>query len=305
MSAAHFHQLEKYLNSQVIGQKNVIRQVIIALIAQGHLLLEGPPGTAKTQLLQTLAAALDLPHGRMPFTADLMPCDLLGVEIYHPKKCQFEFHQGVIFHALLLIDEINRAPAKVQSALLEAMSEKCVTINGKTHPLPAPFFVMATQNPLDHIGTYPLPQAQLDRFLFKVQIDYPTPFHEKKILQKRTLSTPTKPLLSLEKLISAYKDSQNLYIAEELEQFCVHWAQHTRQHPYLDQGISTRALLQWISVSKVQAWLEGRDHVLPEDLLETLYPITRHRIASNHQTPPHIQTQDELIAHLLSEVVLV
>ena len=280
--------------------------MIIALIAQGHVLIEGPPGTAKTQLLQTLANALDLPHGRLPFTADLMPCDLLGVEIYHPKKAQFEFHQGVIFHAMLLIDEINRAPAKVQSALLEAMAEKCVTINGKTYPLPSPFFVMATQNPLDHIGTYPLPQAQLDRFLFKVQVDYPTPMDEQKIVQKRSHNeTINRIALSLDTLTMAYHESQNIYMAEELAQFCVHWAQYTRQHAYLEQGISTRALMHWIAVSKVQAWLENRDHVLPEDLLETLYPITRHRITNTHHTPAELHSQDKLIAHLLSEVVLI
>ena len=226
MAAEQFQQLQKYLDQQIIGQSALTKSLLIALLADGHLLVEGPPGLAKTRAINALANGIDGDFHRVQFTPDLLPADLTGTDIYRPETGEFVFQKGPLFHNLVLADEINRAPAKVQSALLEAMAERQITVGSKTYPLPPLFLVMATQNPLEQEGTYPLPEAQLDRFLMHVDIDYPDAETELEILRLtrgEALSVPpvTPPKLTQQDIFSSRKEALALHMAPELEQYLV------------------------------------------------------------------------------------
>lgn len=287
-------QLRLYINQHIIGQESLIRRLLIALLADGHLLVEGVPGLAKTTAIKTLATGLEGEFHRVQFTPDLLPSDLTGTEIYHEGsfKCQF----GPIFHNLILADEINRAPAKVQSALLEAMAERQVTIGRETYPLPELFLVMATQNPLEQEGTYPLPEAQLDRFLMYVRIGYPDVEAEGKILhlvrqeakryQKTQSENQASIHLSQQILFAARQEVLDIYLSPQLEEYLIQLVNATRYPAsysktlasWLEYGASPRATIALDRCSRAHAWLEGRDYVSPDDIHAMVFDILRHRL---------------------------
>jgi MoxR-like ATPase len=285
------------LKKVIVGQDALLERLLIALIANGHLLVEGTPGLAKTLALKTLAHVVQLPFSRIQFTADLLPSDLTGTRIFHADTGTFSTEQGPVFASLVLADEINRAPAKVQSALLEAMEERQVTIGTTTHPLPSPFLVMATQNPLESEGTYPLPDAQLDRFLLHVPLGYPSAADELEILN-RTLATEKpvlQPMLSATALQQLQTLCQQVYVDPCHNQQIVAWVQATRQHPYLWSGASPRGSLALLRCSQARAVLYGRTYVIEEDLFTLMDDCLRHRVVINHAA----KVQGHTIADIL------
>lgn len=314
-------QLSRYLNSQILGQKGLISRLLIALLADGHLLVEGAPGLAKTRAVKELSDGVEGDFHRIQFTPDLLPGDLTGTDVYHPQNGSFVFQPGPIFHHLLLADEINRAPAKVQSALLEAMAERQVTIGGKTYPLPELFLVMATQNPIEQEGTYPLPEAQLDRFLMYVKIGYPDAQIEKDILnltRKEALgaamATPKEeiPQLSQKVLFEARKQVLKVHTSEALENYLVQLVVATRNPGvyseelgrWLRLGASPRATIALDRCSKAHAWLAGRDYVIPEDIHIIAHDVLRHRILLSFEAEAEGISSDEFIDSLLRLVAV-
>lgn len=306
------------LNRAVIGQESVTQSLILALLCNGNVLLEGLPGTAKTRSIKTLGKILGVNLGRIQFTPDLLPADVTGSETYHDKQGsgQLTFEPGPIFNELVLADEINRAPAKVQAALLEAMEERQVTVAGKTYPLSPLFLVMATQNPIDQEGTYPLPEAQMDRFLFKVRVDYPEAEAELAIvrmLQAEESGQIDDPIAIDSAVIFAAREAiQQVSVSEPVEKYLVDLVMATR-HP---QALSTD-LAQWISVgssprasialhraSRAQAWLNGRDHVLPEDVQAVAAPVLRHRLMLSYDALADGIDSDTVITKLLALVAV-
>lgn len=323
-------QLADYLNTRVLGQKGLISRLLIALLADGHLLVEGAPGLAKTRAVKSLSMCVEGDFHRIQFTPDLLPGDLTGTDVYHPEDGSFVFQPGPIFHHMLLADEINRAPAKVQSALLEAMGERQVTIGGKTYPLPELFLVMATQNPIEQEGTYPLPEAQLDRFLMYVKIGYPDADVERGILslarQEATSSdgkeasgkaeagteTYKPPLLPQKTLFKARQQVLNVYTSDALEQYLVELVIATRQPAlysenlarWLRFGASSRASIALDRCSKAHAWLAGRDYVTPEDIHVIAHDVLRHRILLTFEAEAEGMSSDDFIDELLRLVAL-
>ncbi|GAA0291686.1 MoxR family ATPase [Psychrosphaera haliotis] len=296
MSVSRFEQLKKYLDSQVIGQPQFTKAIIVALLADGHLLVEGPPGLAKTRAINALANGLEGDFHRVQFTPDLLPADLTGTDIYRPETGEFVFEAGPLFHNLVLADEINRAPAKVQSALLEAMAERQVTVGKTTYPLPSLFLVMATQNPLEQEGTYPLPEAQLDRFLMHLEVDYPGAETEIEILRltrgealSQKVEPPT-PLTQLE-IFDARKEVLSIHLADELEQYLVDLIIATRQPGKYDKdlakwiafGASPRATISLDKCARANAWLDGRDFVTPNDIQTVFFDCLRHRLLLSYE----------------------
>ena len=296
MSVSRFEQLKKYLDSQVIGQPQFTKAIIVALLADGHLLVEGPPGLAKTRAINALANGLEGDFHRVQFTPDLLPADLTGTDIYRPETGEFVFEAGPLFHNLVLADEINRAPAKVQSALLEAMAERQVTVGKTTYPLPSLFMVMATQNPLEQEGTYPLPEAQLDRFLMHLEIDYPGAETEIEILRltrgealSEKVEPPT-PLTQLE-IFDARKEVLSIHLAEELEQYLVDLIIATRQPAKYDAelakwiafGASPRATISLDKCARANAWIDGRNYVTPNDIQTVFFDCLRHRLLLSYE----------------------
>jgi MoxR-like ATPase len=309
-------QLNHHLNLQVLGQKKLISRLLIALLADGHLLVEGAPGLAKTRAVKELSDGVEGDFHRIQFTPDLLPGDLTGTDVYHPQNGSFVFQPGPIFHHLLLADEINRAPAKVQSALLEAMAERQVTIGGRTYPLPELFLVMATQNPIEQEGTYPLPEAQLDRFLMYVKIGYPDAKVEHDILalsRKEALGAAMAipktsfPKLSQKTLFEARKQVLNVHMSEALEEYLVQLIVATRNPgvyseelgQWLRFGASPRATIALDRCSKAHAWLEGRDYVTPDDIHVIAHDVLRHRILLSFEAEAEGITSDEFIDSLL------
>ena len=296
MSVSRFEQLKKYLDSQVIGQPQFTKAIIVALLADGHLLVEGPPGLAKTRAINALSNGLEGDFHRVQFTPDLLPADLTGTDIYRPETGEFVFEAGPLFHNLVLADEINRAPAKVQSALLEAMAERQVTVGKTTYPLPSLFLVMATQNPLEQEGTYPLPEAQLDRFLMHLEVDYPGAETEIEILRltrgealSQKVEPPT-PLTQLE-IFDARKEVLSIHLADELEQYLVDLIIATRQPGKYDKdlakwiafGASPRATISLDKCARANAWLDGRDFVTPNDIQRVFFDCLRHRLLLSYE----------------------
>ncbi|TAL62825.1 MAG: AAA family ATPase [Legionella sp.] len=313
-------QLGNYLNSQILGQKGLISRLLIALLADGHLLVEGAPGLAKTRAVKELAEGVEGEFHRIQFTPDLLPGDLTGTDVYHPQNGSFVFQPGPIFHHLILADEINRAPAKVQSALLEAMAERQVTIGGRTYPLPELFLVMATQNPIEQEGTYPLPEAQLDRFLMYVKIGYPEAKVEHDILtltRKEALGVVggkrDKALqLSQKTLFEARRQVLKVHTSEALENYLVQLVVATRNPGvyseelgrWLRYGASPRATIALDRCSKAHAWLCGRDYVTPDDIHVIAHDVLRHRVLMSFEAEAEGVSSDDFIDSLLRLVAI-
>lgn len=310
-----FTQLQQYLDTQVVGQNALTTNLLIALIADGHLLVEGPPGLAKTRAINALSHGIEGDFHRIQFTPDILPADLTGTDIYRPETGEFIFQSGPLFHNLVLADEINRAPAKVQSALLEAMAERQITVGNKTYPLPDLFLVMATQNPLEQEGTYPLPEAQLDRFLMKLELDYPNADTEITILRlnrseaKHEKSEKPTPLSQLD-INQARQAALNLHLAEPLEQYIVQLIMATRRPSLyseslaqvIDYGASPRATLALERCARAHALLQGRDFVGPDDIQAVFFNVLRHRIILSYQAEAEGQNVNGVLQQILDYV---
>lgn len=317
MAAEQFQQLQRYLDSQIIGQHALTKRLLIALLADGHLLVEGPPGLAKTRAINALAHGLDGDFHRVQFTPDLLPADLTGTDIYRPETGEFVFQQGPLFHNLVLADEINRAPAKVQSALLEAMAERQITVGNKTYDLPHLFMVMATQNPLEQEGTYPLPEAQLDRFLMHVEIQYPGAETELDILRltrdEALAGDPVEPpQLSQQDIFLARQAALSLHMAPELEQYLVQLVMATRTPAQFDNkmadwiefGASPRATISLDRCARAHAWLAGRDFVGPDDIQAVVHNVLRHRIILSYQAEAEGITVNDVLDNIVASVTV-
>jgi MoxR-like ATPase len=309
------HLLKDWLNQQIVGQNHLVERLIIALLADGHLLVEGAPGLAKTKAIKTLSEGIEGDFQRVQFTPDLLPADITGSDIYRPQQGNFEFQAGPLFHNLVLADEINRAPAKVQSALLEAMAERQVSVGGTTYQLPELFLVMATQNPIEQEGTYPLPEAQMDRFLMHIMVDYPAPETEHLILQlsrREALQekAPGIQLLTQETLFAARKEALGVHMAEPVEEYLVQLILATRDSKgyggnlakWLDYGASPRATIALDRCSRAMAWLQGRDFVTPDDIRAVAHDVLRHRLILSFDAEASGVTANQVIDTLLETV---
>ena len=317
MAVNAFSQLKSYLDTQIIGQPQLTQALLIAILADGHLLVEGPPGLAKTRAVNALAKGVEGSFQRVQFTPDVLPADVTGTDIYRQQTSEFVFEKGPLFHNLILADEINRAPAKVQSALLEAMAERQVTVGKNTYPLSDLFMVMATQNPLEQEGTYPLPEAQLDRFLLHLSIDYPGAEHELDILRLTrgeaiSDKQATTQQISQSELFAARKAILGLYLAEPLEKYLVQLIVATREAAELDEqlgrwieyGASPRATIALDKCARAHAWLEGRDFVAPDDIQAVLHNVLRHRIILSYEAQADGISKDDVISRILELVAV-
>jgi len=320
--------LRDFMNSRILGQQRLCSRMLIALLADGHILVEGPPGLAKTRAVKTLASGVQGDFQRIQFTPDLLPADLTGTDVYRPHDSSFSFQPGPLMHHVIVADEVNRAPAKVQSALLEAMEERQITVGNNTYPLPGFYFVMATQNPIEQEGTYPLPESQLDRFLIKITIDYPEVGSEVEIMRQvrdearlaaeQTARQQTQPDLvpgdilpmSQAMLFAAREEILQLHIAEPVEQYIAQLVDASR-HPqpysqqladWIEYGASPRASLAFDRCSRALAWLEGRDYVSPEDVQQLAHEVLRHRIILTYQAEADGVSIDSVIDELLAKV---
>ena len=274
--------LRDAIGTTIKGKKETINLAIVALLAEGHLLIEDVPGVGKTTLGHALARSLDCEFHRIQFTSDLLPSDVLGVSVYSPKLNEFEFKPGPIFANIILADEINRTTPKTQSALLEAMNEGQVTIENTTYPLPRPFMVLATQNPIEHHGTYPLPESQLDRFLMRIEIGYPDPAAEKEILKR--FSTPDnrhspEVVLSPTEVLLLQDESRKIHTAESIVDYMIQIVNRTRSHPEIELGISPRGTAALFRAAQSLAMLEGRSYAIPDDIKKLVHPVFAHRLA--------------------------
>lgn len=307
--------ITKGMDQTIVGQKHLIESLLIALLSNGHVLLEGVPGLAKTLAIKTLAQLIDAKYSRIQFTPDLLPADVIGTMVYSVKSEQFQVKKGPIFANFVLADEINRAPAKVQSALLEAMQERQVTIGDNTFRLDDPFLVMATQNPIEQEGTYPLPEAQVDRFLLKVVIGYPTR-EEEKLIIRQNLSNDRqaiKPLLRPEEIIDAQKVVEQIYIDEKIERYIVDIVFATRfpadyglqdLQSIISFGASPRASISLARAAKAYAFLRQRGYVIPEDVRAVCHDVLRHRIGLTYEAEANNISADEIISEILDKVVV-
>jgi MoxR-like ATPase len=292
----------------IVGQYKMVDLLMIGLLCDGHLLIEGVPGVAKTLTAKLMAKIIDVGFSRIQFTPDLMPSDVLGTSVFNPKDAEFQFKQGPIFSNIILIDEINRAPAKTQSALFEVMEERQVTIDGVTHAMDFPFIVLATQNPIEQEGTYRLPEAQLDRFLFKIDVKYPSLTEEVSILTNQHAQTQTALLDNVNKILSAQQIAQyrqtihSIIIEPKLVEFIARIVNETRNNPSLYLGASPRASLAILRSSKANAAIKGRDFVTPEDIVEMAGPVMRHRIILTPEKEMEGITADELIENIIKNV---
>ncbi|MGI8583282.1 MAG: AAA family ATPase [Chitinophagaceae bacterium] len=292
----------------IVGQYKMVDLLLIGLLCDGHLLIEGVPGVAKTLTAKLMAKIIDIGFSRIQFTPDLMPSDVLGTSVFNPKAAEFQFKQGPIFSNIILIDEINRAPAKTQSALFEVMEERQVTIDGVTHAMDFPFIVLATQNPIEQEGTYRLPEAQLDRFLFKIEVKYPSLSEEVSILINQHAQTQTALLDNVNKILSAQQIAQyrqiiqSIIIEHKLVEFIAKIVNETRNNSSLYLGASPRASLAILRSSKANAAIKGRDFVTPEDIVEMAAPVMRHRIILTPEKEMEGVTADELIESIIKNI---
>ncbi len=310
--------LRDFMSSRILGQQRLCNRMLVALLADGHILVEGPPGLAKTRAVKTLASGVRADFQRIQFTPDLLPADLTGTDVYRPDDSSFSFQPGPLMHHVVVADEINRAPAKVQSALLEAMEERQITVGKNTYPLPGLYFVMATQNPIEQEGTYPLPESQLDRFLLKITIDYPAVDNEVEIMrqvrseaQQGQMIMPNSNLpISQESIFAARAEILQMFIAEPVEQYIVQLVDASR-HPapysaqlaeWIQYGASPRASLAFDRCARALAWLEGRDYVSPEDVQQLAHEVLRHRILLTYQAEADGVSIDAVIDELLAKV---
>lgn len=313
-------QLKQHINTQIIGQDVLVERMLIALLADGHLLVEGAPGLAKTRAINVLSQGIEADFHRVQFTPDLLPADLTGTEIYRPQQGSFEFQKGPLFHNLVLADEINRAPAKVQAALLEAMAERQITVGKATYPLPPLFMVMATQNPIEQEGTYPLPEAQLDRFLLHIKIDYPNAEHEQAILHlaraeaKGALqySPSSVQKISQQMLFAARGEVLEIYMAEALEHYLLQIVLATRTPAAYGQdlakwiayGASPRASIALDRCARAKAWLQQRNFVDPGDIQALAYDVLRHRLILTYEAEAEGITSDDVIRELIARIAV-
>lgn len=315
---AQFHRLREHLNHCILGQELLTDRLLVALLADGHLLVEGAPGLAKTKAIRELSDAIEADHHRIQFTPDLLPADLTGTDVYRPEDGSFNFQRGPVFHNLVLADEINRAPAKVQSALLEAMAERQVTVGRHTYDLPKLFLVMATQNPIEQEGTYPLPEAQLDRFLMHIQIGYPNADSERKILQlvrgeARGESRPEFTTVSQATIFAARGEALDLYLAPALEEYAVQLVLATRAPSAYGQdlakavrcGASPRGTIALDRCARAHAWLRGAEFVAPEDVQAVAKDVLRHRVLLTFEAEADGMTPDAFLDELMARVPLV
>lgn len=317
MAKKQLNALRSYLNKMILGQSELVDGLLIALLADGHILVESPPGLAKTRAINALSKGIEGNFHRIQFTPDLLPSDLTGTDIFRQETGEFIFEKGPLFHNLILADEINRAPAKVQSALLEAMAERQITVGKKTYPLPELFLVMATQNPLEQEGTYPLPEAQLDRFIMHLELDYPNAETEKEILklnQKEILKekiAEVTPLLN-EQIFTIRQEIMTVKMAPHLEQYLIDLIIATRQpqgygtqlKEWISYGASPRATLALMRTAKARAWLDGRDFVMPDDIIQNLYPVLRHRLILSYEAEAQGINANRVIQEIINQVAI-
>lgn len=312
-----FKNLRDHIGERILGQEVLIDRLLIALLADGHLLVEGAPGLAKTRAIKVLSEHIEGNFHRVQFTPDLLPADLTGTDIFRPQDGSFHFQRGPLFHNLILADEINRAPAKVQSALLEAMAERQITVGTTTYTLPTLFLVMATQNPIEQEGTYPLPEAQLDRFLLHVKIDYPNAETEQKILHlarneahAATHTSPPPDALSQVQLMAAREEVLDIHLAENLERYLIEIVLATREPAryspdlagWVQWGASPRATIALDRCARAHAWLSGRDYVAPEDIQAMAFDVLRHRVLLSYEAEAEGNSADDIIRNLLTLV---
>jgi MoxR-like ATPase len=312
-----FQGLRDYLNTQILGQATLVERLLVALLADGHLLVEGPPGLAKTRAIKALAHGLEGDFQRVQFTPDMLPADLTGSDIYRPEDGGFHFQRGPLFHNLILADEINRAPAKVQSALLEAMAERQISVGAATYPLPKLFLVMATQNPIEHEGTYPLPEAQLDRFMLHTQVDYPDRATTRNIMdlarqeaqQALELPPPARPLAQ-EEVLAARREALGLTLADAVAEYIAALVEATRSPEkysprlaeWLRWGASPRAAIAMERSARALAWLDGRDYVSPDDVQAIAPDALRHRMLLDYTAQARGVTAQSCAEELLRQV---
>lgn len=310
-----FDQLQAAIGTVIVGQKELIQQLLVGLLARGHVLLEGLPGLAKTLTVQTIASCLSLKFQRIQFTPDLLPADLIGTQIYHPKSEEFIPKLGPIFANIVLADEINRAPAKVQSALLEAMQERQVTLGETSFALPKPFLVMATQNPLEQEGTYPLPEAQVDRFLFKIVLGYPSRTDERLIMDRMIEAMPgaPQPVLTGEHLIGAQQLSRRVYVAPQIKEYILDLVFSTREgevsdpklvalQRYIECGASPRATLALSLAARAHAFLNHRCYVIPDDVKAVAFGVLRHRLLLSYEAEADGLVADDILSTILEQL---
>lgn len=318
VAARSFQRLKDYMNANIVGQADLVDKLLVALLADGHLLVEGAPGLAKTKAIKKLSEAIEGDDQRIQFTPDLLPSDITGSDIYRPETGDFKFQAGPIFHNLILADEINRAPAKVQSALLESMAERQVTVGGKTYRLPALFMVMATQNPIEQEGTYPLPEAQLDRFLMYVKIDQPDAAAERRILQivrnealEEGAEIPVE-VMPQQRVFEARREVLNVHLSPALEEYVIQLVMATRKPEKYGEkfkrlvafGASPRGTIALDRCARAKAWLAGRDFVLPEDVHGIVHDVLRHRVILTFEAEAEGITPDSFLDLLLKRVPL-
>lgn len=301
------------MNQTIVGQKELIESLLIGLLSDGHILLEGVPGLAKTLAIKTLASLVDAKYSRIQFTPDLLPADVVGTMIYSPKEESFNIQKGPVFANFVLADEINRAPAKVQSALLEAMQERQVTIGKETFQLPKPFLVMATQNPIEQEGTYPLPEAQVDRFMLKVVVDYPKIEEERMIIRQNINGdkAEVKPIITPEQIIEARKVVRQVYIDEKIEKYILDIVFATRYpekysikelKDMIGFGCSPRASINLALAARAYAFIKRRGYVIPEDVRAVAHTVLRHRIGLTYEAEANDMTADEIVSTILNNV---
>lgn len=290
------------INKVMVGKEEISVLSLVALLAKGHILLEDVPGVGKTMLVRTLAKSLDCDFKRIQFTPDLLPSDVTGVSIYNPKEMEFEFRGGPILGNILLADEINRTSPKTQSSLLEGMEEKHITVDGKTIPLNEPFFVMATQNPIEYEGTYPLPEAQLDRFLLKLKMGYPSQDEELEILEKTSVNHPIDsvyPVMDKEELLAIQEDIKHVYIDRSVQFYIIKIVSATREHPSAYLGGSPRSSIALMKAAKAYAYIHGRDYVIPDDVKYLAPFVLSHRVILNSQAKYEGLTSDQLVQNVI------
>lgn len=289
----------------IVGQAAMVDQLIAALLSNGHVLIEGVPGVAKTLTAKLLSRSLSVPFSRIQFTPDLMPSDVLGTSVFNPRDASFEFRPGPVFGSIVLIDEINRSPAKTQAALFEVMEERQVTVDGRTYPMQKPFMVVATQNPVEHEGTYRLPEAQLDRFLFKINVPYPSLDEEVRILEAHhrlvegSLVDSIRPVLDARQITDLQQTIRSLHVEEKLMRYIAQVVTATRDHAFIFLGASPRASVAILQASKAFAAMQGRDFVTPEDIIAAIPPVLRHRIILTPEKEMEGVGPDEVITQLI------
>ena len=305
--------LDAEIRKAIVGQDRLVERALVALLADGHILLEGVPGLAKTLLVKTIGQAIQAGFSRIQFTPDLLPSDLIGTRIYNPRTSDFSVQKGPIFSNLILADEVNRAPAKVQSALLEAMQEEQVTIGDETFPIDAPFLVLATQNPIEQEGTYPLPEAQLDRFLMKVVVDYPDRSEEREIISRMTSGTPldVQPVVDSQYILNAREIVRQVYIDEKIKDYVLDLVIATRNpgsagldalSNMISFGASPRAGINLIAAARAYAFLKGRGYVVPDDIKQLAPDILRHRVITTFEAEAQDFTSDQIVQRILDSV---